>query len=295
MATRLFLLISFLFTAGTIFGDCCQEQESPFFGWIQYDDMANADFQGKERRHQHLKYRIGKINFGSVLCYNPKCKEGLAAMCSYTSERLDWNNNPNFSKKNFNTLSLSLSAFSMRLCDWNWKANVTFNQNTDHLTDWERYSTWDLLLWGRHDWKKNVGLHMGFYAITGMHLDRVYPIFGFDWHCYNNIKVNLVFPVDMSVIWEYSKCLSISGSVHFFESRQRVGKHEPLSMAIWNFKTWGTELGLNYYLTEIFQANIHAGYAFGGKVKVANRNYDNPHHFKFKSAPYVGGELKISY
>jgi hypothetical protein len=207
---------------------------------------------------------------------------------------LRWKENPYFDQKNYETASVSLSGFSNRLPDWLWKADLTAFLDTDP-GDLEKYLYWDILLWGRYDYCEDFGLHMGFYAITGMKIDRVYPIIGIDWRCWRKLNLNLVFPVDISALWEFNDCWNAGVALRFFESRHRVGKNENLPRALWDYRTSGMEFAVNYNCTDYIHVNFHAGYTLGGKLKIADRGNDDPHHFKFKSSPYIGGELRFGY
>ncbi|NGX42857.1 MAG: hypothetical protein K940chlam7_01145 [Chlamydiae bacterium] len=285
----------FLLTFSLVTAEHCHNQSRiPFFGGARYDDIRRADIKESGHKGEHLKYSIGTAYLGSVVCYNPCREEGFTLSAAYTRTRLDWDENPEFDKSEYNTLSASISGFSNRLPDWEWKGNITFNIDTDSF-DFEKYATWDLLLWGRYDYCNNLGLHIGFYSITGMKIDRVYPVIGFDWNCWRNLKINAVFPMDMSLIWVFNCKLETGAAVRFFESRHRVGKNENLSMALWTYRTYGAELFLNFNYSEYIHANVHIGESLGGKLKIADRHYGKAHHFRTKCAPYIGGEITLGY
>ncbi|MFQ5728930.1 MAG: hypothetical protein ACE5GN_01030 [Waddliaceae bacterium] len=277
--------------------DCCCQQDkdlTPFFGGIDYDCMGEADFEKSSLKHQHLNFHVGRARLGSILWYNSSCEEGVAMSLAYMKTHLEWKENPYFDQENYETVSLSLSGFSDRLPDWLWKADLTASLDTDP-GDLEKYLCWDLLLWGRYDYCEDFGLHMGFYAITGMKIDRVYPILGIDWHCWRKLSLNLVFPLDISAMWEFNDNWVAGAALRFFESRHRVGNNENLTRALWDYRTTGAEFTVDYNCTDYIHANFHIGYTLGGKLKIADRDNDDPHHFKFKSSPYIGGELRLGY
>jgi hypothetical protein len=56
----------------------------------------------------------------------------------------------------------------------------------------------------------------------------------------------------------------------------------------------GFEFAANYE-TKNTTANLHVGYATGGLLKLANRNNHHTHHYRLDPAPYVGGEVKVTF
>lgn len=181
-----------------------EEGQIPYFGGIKYDYISPAKFEKKDISHERLHYHRGTAYLGSVVYYRPTDEEAVSIALGYENVYFCWKDNPSFHQCYFNTLNLSLSGCSNRLCDWLWKGNVTVHIDTDHFN--ERYLAWDLLMWGRYAYGANFGLNVGFYAITGMKIDRVYPILGIDWRCWNNLNLQIVFPVNISALWEFNEC-----------------------------------------------------------------------------------------
>lgn len=289
------VLVSFVTTCLANDGSCKKDDDKvPFFGGAQFDYIAPAEFNEHDLHGEHLKYRVGRENLAVVCYYNPDRKEALYAGLSYTQTYLNWNQNPLFHQRYFNNLSFNFGGITHRVKDWYWRGNVNFNFDTDHFSP-GMFLTYDLLLWGRYSYCKDLGLHIGFYAITGMKIDRVYPVLGIDYRYSEKLKLNLVFPTEINATWEMSKAWSTGGAIRFFQSRQRVGKHEPLPYALWYYLTWGGEWFVNYNLTDFIHLNLHAGYTFGGKLKLTNRHYDNGHHLKTKGAPYAGATIVLAY
>lgn len=270
------------------------ENRVPFFGGVDYEHIWNADFDEHHLKGEHLVYRVGKINLGSVCFYNKCYDEGIALGLTYTATYLRWNQNPYFRQRYFDTLSVNISGFSHRVDNWYWRGNVSMNFDVNNFDPGE-YLTWDLLLWGRYSYTKNLGLHIGFYAITGMKIDRVYPILGFDWQCTEKLKFNVVFPMDINATYTINKCWTTGAAVRFFQSRQRANKHAHVSRALWFYNNWGAEYFVNYNLTDFIHINLHGGYSFGGTLKLANKHYMHARRLDFKGAPYIGGTLVLAY
>lgn len=256
--------------------------------WILKSNHRDHDYGG------HIQYNHEELNFNAVFWYNPCYEEGLALGLGYEFTFLDWNENPFFERKNYDTLAVSLAYFTHRMCNWKWILSGTINIDADKW-EFSDYTSYDILMWGRYDYNSCLGIHVGFYAETGLKLDRVWPIFGFDWKFRDRWTLNAVYPLNISLLYDYSECTSIALAARLFNERQRAGKNGGFYEAVWRYQNWGAEIGFNNTWTCWLKTNIHAGYAFGGKLKVANHNGDHSHRFKFKGAPYFGGEITANF
>lgn len=258
------------------------------------DYVSRSNFDKRGYKHQKISFCGFDIAGSMVFYYEPEYAEAMNIELQYNRTNIHWKENFFFDQNIFNTASISLNAQSARMNDWLWKGKITLNMDTDHF-DIEEYSTWDALLWGRNAYTECVGLHLGIIVLTGMKIDHVYPIIGFDWILSEKWKLNAVFPVDMSVVYVIDDNWSVDLRGRAIETRNRVGKNENLSKALVQYFNAGVELGINYDVGSSIQANIHIGEMLGGKLKIANKQNDQPHHYKFKSAPYIGAELLVRY
>lgn len=261
---------------------------------IRGDAIGKANFKKWYLDDQHVEYRDAEIE-GSVVFYYDRCNaEGAALALGYDSTQLIWRLNPFFGETRFRNLEASLTFFSERLDGWLWRAQIGINLDADH-TNISEYATYDGLLWGRYAYCNTIGLHAGFLAQTGMMIDRVYPIIGFDWTITNKWQLNVVYPVNMSLVYNWDKCWSLSIAGRTFDHRQRVGRNEPLSMGLWAYRARGLEGGVTYNCNDWMKANIHAGCAFGPKLTISDRHNSHKHHYKLESSGYFGGSLETKF
>lgn len=238
---------------------------------------------------------IAEVNF--VFYYDKCYKEGAAIAVGYERTYLDVKNNPYFKQRDFDTVSVFLSGFTERACDWEWRGQVTVNFDNIESWNYSDYMNYDLLLWGRYHYCEDIGLHIGFLAQTGMKIDRVYPVIGIDWKYNCDWKFNLIFPLNISVVYTITPSWSVSVASRFFDQRHRAKKsHEGLfSEALWSYRTAGGELALMYNPTKCITANIHGGYDFGGHLKIADRHYHHRKRLRLDGAPYAGASLDWNF
>lgn len=270
-----------------------QKEQGPFTLKITGDAITHANFKKWYIDDQHLQYSVIDFEASGTFYYNKRYKEGAIATIGYMDTNLNWQQNPFFRQTSFHTVTFSLTAFTDRITNWRWTSQVTFNVNPNHFS-LSPYTTYDLFLWGRYTYCENVHIHTGFLAETGMKIDRVYPIVGFDWTINEKWALNVVYPVNISIVYTYNKIWSASIASRFFDSRQRVGKGEPLPRGLWKYRATGVEFGVDYEKKGV-KANIHVGEAFGSRLTISNRHNKHKRHFSLNSSPYFGGEVAINF
>lgn len=243
----------------------------------------------------HLNFATAEADLSVVYYYDPCNQEGLTLGIDYMWTRLDWKTNPYFSQKDFSTVTLNLGGFTQRLPGWTWRGQLSVN--FDNLKYWEiaDYMNYDLLVWGRYELRPQVGVHIGFLTLTGMKIDRVYPVIGIDWTFNRQWKLNLVFPVDIAIVYTITPAWNVSIVGRFLNQRHRVNKDEPLPMALWFYTSGGAEFAVNYSPSKHFKVNIHGGANFGGHLKIANRHYHKGQRYRVGAAPYAGAEIDVNF
>jgi hypothetical protein len=284
------------------------EDQCPFSLSVDFNATGKAKFEHK-RCQRHLKdveFAIASVDGSMVFYYNPHCKEGLLATASYTYTRIKWEN-PFFEQSHFDTVSLGIGGFTERAANWLWQAQVLLNADVDYF-EASQNLYWNLVLSGRYAYTDNVGLYIGFIAFTGMKIDRVWPIIGFDWQINKSWKLNLVYPVNVGIVYSWNSEWSLAVQGRALDERHRVGKakrdcfwdrwdkSDEWDRGLLEYRATGIEGSIRYKSCNgRWQAELHAGEILGGRVKVSNRHHRHSHRFNFKTAPYVGGELAAKF
>ena len=260
----------------------------------EFDSIAKAGINTKGFRGQGLTFGQASVSGSTIFWANVPSREFYSVAAGYSYTHLCWDGNPYFCQDNFNEASLALQFYSNRLYDWIWQGKVGFNIDLDHC-DFNHYLTIDMLLWGRYDFCDTLGIHIGILALTGMKMDRIYPIIGIDWMLNPYWKVNAIFPMNVSLEYRHSKQLTPYIGLRFFDIRHRTGPSEPLPKALVSYKNISCEGGLQYHCSSWLEANLHGGTTVGGKLRIADKDNRNPHHFKLNPSVYVGGELVVKF
>lgn len=263
------------------------------FSYNTYIDVIapskiNKGFHKKEEVH----FAEAEAELGMVVYYCPEYTEGARIAAGFTATYLRWAENPWFDQDHFNTVNFSLTGFTKRVERWFWRSQLTVNVDSKH---WDtEYMSYDILLWGRYDYSKDIGVHLGFLAQTGLRLDRVYPIFGFDWQISRDWKLSLVYPLNISLSYALTRKWSLAIAGRNFNSRFRAHHDEIFPKALVRYTNIGAEFLIKYEDKNI-TANIHAGSTFDGKYRVANRFNKHARTFHLDSSAYVGAEMDVSF
>lgn len=274
-----------------------QEAPGPFSVSIDGDYIAKTDFEHRhcKKKFKDIEYAQADLEASAVFYYEPCYKEGLLASAGYSYNRIKWKNNY-FDQTQFHTANIAIGAFTNRFCNWSWSALVRMNIDLTHFKIWD-YFNFNLVLAGRYEYNECVGLHLGFIAFTGMKIDQVYPIIGIDWRINESWKLNLVFPSNISLVYNFTPEWYAQIAARAFDERFRVGPNSmKYSRGLIHYTSAGGELGLGYKSCDgRWEGNIHAGSIIGGKVRVSDRHNRHSHRYPFNAAPYAGFDLAAKF
>ncbi len=273
------------------------EKLHPFKVTFSADYAAQTDLEKKGFHDLQLTYGQSNATAEATVYFNPCLVEGAIGTLGYSHTLLDWCNNPYFDQKNFDTLTLGFKGFSGRCSRWFWQVYLGFNFDLDHQ-NFNYYTTYDMLLWGRYDLCcqcADLGVHFGFIGQTGMRVDRVYPILGFDWQVNDKWKLFAVFPLNVSAVYSYDCCWKAGIGGRFFDTRHRTGDDQPLPMGIVCYRTVGAEAFITYSDCDWIEANLHAGYILFGKLKISNKHQEGGKWFEVEPSPYIGAQAVVKY
>jgi hypothetical protein len=266
---------------------------TPFFLNARADYICDSTIKDGFYEKDPFKFATVGLELGFVFYYNPVYTEGSTASIGYNKTRLSWTGNPWFDQQQFSTATLTFTGFSSRFNHWNWKGQLTLTTDADEwsLSD---YTYYDTLLWGRYCYNPCLGFHIGFLLQTGMKMNQIYPILGFDWQMHPLWKLNVVFPVNLSLEYQFRNCWSLALAIRNFDNRFRVGKEEAHSQSLIRYRNVGNEIAIKYETKSLF-VNIHAGYTWNGKFRVANNNNQHAAHYKLKPSAYYGAEAVVKF
>jgi hypothetical protein len=271
-----------------------KQGEDPYQAEFSGDWIGDSKFTQDSVEGDHIRYGNLEAELEALGYWDECHREGFKIALSYEQSHLDWASNPFFDRRHFNTASLALLAFTERFCGWTWIGQARYNIDANNW-GFVDYSTYDWLVWGRYSYRQNIGLHLGVYAQTGIHLPLVLPIVGLDWQFLRDWKLSCVFPLNISLVYALDACWNLRLGGRWWSDRHRVGKHEHLMQAIWRYSNYGVELGTSCSVSDCLRGDLHAGLAFCGKVKVADRGGHESKTFRFKPAAYFGGELVVNF
>lgn len=248
--------------------------------------------EGFEDQRIHFAFGEATLGYTQLLGWDRDC--GLSADIGYAYNRIGWEQNPSFHQQNFNNLILDLGGFSAHLPGWIWKVNFGFQFDLDHFEVAKR-TLYSFTLWGRYSLSPCLGVHLGVIATTGLDKDKAWPVVGFDYAWTDRIKINLVYPVDLSASYLIDPHWSVGIAQRIFWTRHRTGADEPLSRALVEYRNTGTEARLVFLSLPGIALSIHGGWAWGQDLIIGNQNGDDNTHYKFDGAPYGGLDISLKF
>ena len=267
-------------------------KQSPFSFNVHGDYVHDGRIGSGSYKKDKVDYGEIFAEAGMVAYYDPILTEGARVALSYTGTYLKWHDNPWFQQDRFSTFSVTVSAFTKRLNQWFWRTQLSANFDTENWSS--KYTSYDLLLWGRYTLFEDIGIHFGFMAETGLRLDRIYPILGFDWQISKRWKLNAVFPVNMALLYSFSSNWSAGISGRIFNSRFRVNHNEYALKPLVRYTNLGAEFIVKYETGNV-SANFHVGSTLWGKYRVADHCNNHARSYDLNPAGYAGLEVDMTF
>ncbi len=267
---------------------------SPFSFNVEFDAIGKAKIREGFFKKDEIEFTLANFEFEMVYYYNKPYQEGANVVLGYQPTRITWDGNPWFDQSFFNTVTLNFGFLTKRFSDWAWRGQFGVYWDIGKGCMSAEYFNYNLILWGRYAFCKNFGFHLGFIGETGMRMDRVYPIIGIDWAISNKWQLNLIFPLDFSIVYQWTKKWSLAIASSNFNSRHRVQQGEANAGYVVRYQNVGGEFAVRYE-TQNLSGNLHAGTTLGGYYRVANNHNHHPHRYKLDPAGYVGGEVQVRF
>lgn len=268
-------------------------KRTPFSFETHIDVIGNAKVGKGYYKDDEVLFSEADAELGMIVYYAPAYQEGLRLALAFTTTYLHWEQNPWFEQDLFNIATLNIVGFTGRLDKWFWRASLGINVDTDI---WQLdYTSYDILLWGRYDLYESIKMHLGFWAETGINLNRIWPIIGAEWQISKKWKLNLIYPVNIALEYTLLKNWSLALAGRNFNTRFR--SHEPehhTAKSLVRYENIGAEFMVKYEGVGI-TANIHAGITLGGKYRLADRRNHHPYNLHIDPSGYVGAEIDVSF
>lgn len=264
----------------------------PFSVSGSYLSVAKTHFRTPGFKDDTLKYQQAEAAVAYTYPFSEYC--GLIFGAGWIGTEVDMQNNPDFDETFFNYVNLSIGGFTRSFPDWTW--TLTFAAYLDtrdfSLID---YALYDGVLWGKYDFCEWIELDFGLIVEVGLHKEKVWPIIGLVYLPCDNWRISIVYPIDISVEYEFWSYWTAGGSIRFLRNRHRVGLHEPNPQSIFEYRTAGAEFDLTCAPFERFSLTGFAGSTFNGDFKITDRNDHHATHYKFKGSFYAGASAVLSF
>jgi hypothetical protein len=264
----------------------------PFALSGQYVDVHKTTFRTPGLEGRKLKYRQWNAAFAYTHPFSQYC--GLIFGAGWVGTEVDMQDNPEFSETFFNYVNFSFGGFTKAFDDWTWTLTLATFLDVEEFS-FADYTLYQGVLWGKYDFCEWLELDVGLILELGLHKEKIWPIIGFSYLPWRNWRINAVYPINVSIEYEWSPCWTLAGSVRFLRNRHRVQKEEMNSQGIFEYRTSGAELDLIFSPFRWVSVKGFAGHAFDGDLKITDRNNHNATHYKFKGSFYAGASAVLSF
>jgi hypothetical protein len=204
---------------------------------------------------------------------------------------LDWNRNPKFKETRFSYMQFALTFLSIGLEKWRWISRIDYNIDLKHFSRPKTYGLFSALLWGTHELHRKWHFHAGAVGYTGFHGQEVYPIIGIDFSPNKKWLFQVVFPINYSIEYSPTKEWRYSLKIRPLKERFKTDEHQPQPRSIFSYSSTGAEFNIHYEKFLNLEAELFAGYNFGGSFYIKDQWGKHPLYTDVESSPYIGASL----
>ena len=255
--------------------------------------IAISRFKDNQRPEEHIGYASNGIQ--GHYTSHVTAKESVISTLGYNRAILSWKQNPYFTQKYFDTVLVGLGITSTRLENWLWRGSfgVAFAVDSGGFAN---YGIYNAMMWGRYTYSQSLGLHIGIVGQTiGLRKENILPILGVDYRMGNHWQLNLIFPVDGSLTYLWTRDWQVGIALRRVAERRRTGPNQPVSRAIYQYTNTGLELFANFLAGSHFNARFDLGGMMGGDLKVMNQTGGALQTLKFKPAIFADIRVAINF
>lgn len=208
----------------------------------------------------------------------------------------DWNKNTLFREKNFSYYKTGMHFCTTAVENWRWIIGSTYTIDTKYASKIKTYGQLGTLIWGMHPITESLNVHIGSLFYIGLRRDDpVYPVIGLDYTINESWLIKAIFPLDYRVEYKVLPNLSLSLKARAFSERFRTGKNEAQPRSIFQYSATGGEINLQYQIEHRLDAQLFAGYQFGGTYYIKDQMAKTATYMGFSPAPYLGAKLDFGF
>lgn len=254
--------------------------------------IGDADFETPGFPNQHLSYSFAEVR--ATYTYYNDSGSGIFCGVGYSMTDLDWKENPVFNETDYSYVNVFIGGFTRCVDGWLWRAEFQVGHDPD-ANDFSHYTLYRTALWGTFYYRRDLDIHVGCVAYTGLRTTKVFPIIGAIWRLHDHWAIHGVIPFDMGIYYILNNNLNVGVNVRFIWDRHRVGKNEPSPLSIFTYRQLGLEAIIKYCPSSHTILKVFAGSTGGGDLKVTNKRGRMSTHYKLESAFYGGVEAEVEF
>lgn len=298
---RLLLALGLLLSSG-LYGEEAEEEDCSSDRCHYWQLRAHGDYVGGTdveetaipgARERQVHYAEGGLeaSLTSALTENSGVNIGFGA----TFTNIEWPSNPNpVIATTFRDFDILLGGYTYRFDHWFWQTGVKASFDTTQPA-FGSYGKFQGLVSGRYAYSECVGFHIGILAGAGLQKNYAYPILGFDYNPEGPWKLSAVVPTNISAQYCLCDWLSVDIRGRRFWSRNRIRAEENPSRGIVAYRSYGAELGANFYLHPFLDSRIHVGSLGGGRLEFFDARGNETAQWALEGAYYLGGDVRARF
>lgn len=271
--------------------------QHPWHFYAGYSQVGKANFRHQDFKNSHVYFSEAEASLYYSTFLNEKNIVSVEVGDLYIN--FDWEDNPRFRQNIYNTLNTSIAFISMSWDRWRWVINPGVTVDAATL-NYSKSAVYYGLLWGRYAYSSFTGLHIGVFGWGGIKNHYVLPVVGIDWTNGQNWRVNMIFPLDASIEyqinpqWTTLVAVDAFGGPYRFPRRIHKGNGD-FKNGIFEVYSAGAEVAVDYRPNALVKTELGVGYNWGGWILIKDKNNHHGKYYHFNAAPYIQGNIAVTF
>lgn len=217
-------------------------------------------------------------------------KNGFKIGVGASGLKLDWQHNPITTRKLFGQAEFSLGLFTLDAKGWTIASEFMMSMDPAEM-NFSHYTLYRGIIYTKYNYQDKFNIHAGFIGYYGLRYNRVVPIAGIDFSIGKYVKLNAVFPMNISLEVEPNRFLTLFARARFLQLPRRLQKTDPLPEGVMFYNSSGAEGGVKLHYFEYFNIQGFVGRTLSPHIKAETFDGAETTYYRMRSSTYFGASV----
>ena len=247
----------------------------------------------KDAPYEQQKVSASKGDLTARIQFPLPCDMAGGVDFTYEGFNLDWNENPYFRQKHFESLGISAALVYFGCEGWMWRGAFRVTGPTNEGSFY-RYTQLQAFLWGKWCYNDCWDFHVGLIGRSGLENEQVLPLIGAEYKmsCWT---FSAVFPMKMGIEYRLNSLWSLNLLGAYFSERHQVTNVEPSPNAIFRYRNIGAFFDVTYSNEDCHSLTLFVGKGFTSRLEIMDAGGRDIETIKIEAPWFIGTKAQVTF